>query len=91
MMRADKRQSRFVLCLRNDGADDLEPRKVYQVLPDAAAAREGLARVIDESGEDYLYPAEYFVRVKLPVAVSRRLASPPTTARPTARRAVMRG
>ena len=64
MMKADKRQSRFVLCLRNDGADDLEPRKVYQVLPDAAAAREGLTRVVDESGEDYLYPADYFVRVK---------------------------
>lgn len=91
MTRADKRQSRFVLCLRNDGADDLEPRKVYQVLPDAAAAREGYARVIDESGEDYLYPAEYFVRVKLPVAVSRRLASPPTSAHPPARRALMRG
>jgi hypothetical protein len=50
-----------------------------------------LARVIDESGEDYLYPAEYFVRVKLPVAVSRRLASPPTSAHPPTRRAVMRG
>ena len=77
MMKAEKQRSRFVLCLRNDGADDLEPRKVYQILPDAAAAREGLARVIDESGEDYLYPAEFFVRVKLPAAVSRRLASPP--------------
>ena len=91
MMRADKKQSRFVLCLRNDGADDLEPRKVYQVLPDASAAREGLARVIDESGEDYLYPAEYFVPVKLPVAVSRRLASPPISTHPPARRALMRG
>jgi hypothetical protein len=90
-MKIDKRRSRFVLCLRNEGADDLEPRKVYQVLPDAAAVREGLARVIDESGEDYLYPAEYFVRVKLPVAVSRRLASPPTSAHPPTRRAVMRG
>ena len=77
MMKADKQRSRFVLCLCNDGADDLEPRKVYQVLSDAAAAREGLARVIDESGEDYLYPAEFFVRVKLPAAVSRRLASQP--------------
>ncbi len=90
MMRADKKRSMFVLCLRNDGADDLEPRKVYQVLPDVSAAREGLARVIDESGEDYLYPAEYFVRVKLPVAVSRRLASPPTSVHPPARREAAR-
>jgi hypothetical protein len=90
-MKANKRRSRFVLCLRNDGADDLEPRKVYQVLPDAAAAREGFARVVDESGEDYLYPAEFFVRVKLPASVSRRLASPLTSAHPPTRRTAARG
>lgn len=54
---------------------DLEPRKVYQVLPDRRAARDGLRRVVDESGEDYLYPAEYFVPVKLPAAVARELVS----------------
>jgi len=90
-MNADKRRSRFVLCLRNDGADDLEARKVYQILPDAAAAREGYVRVIDESGEDYLYPREYFVPVKLPVAVSRALASPPTRAHQPPRRSAVRG
>jgi hypothetical protein len=44
----------------------LEVRKVYQALPDPAAASKGFVRVIDESGEDYLYPADYFVVVDLP-------------------------
>jgi len=73
--RDEKIRSRFVLCIRNEGEDDLEPRKVYQVLSDPSTAREGLARVIDESGEDYLCPAKYFVPVKLPVAISRQLVS----------------
>ncbi len=60
-MNTEKSRTRFVLCIRNQGAEDLGPRKVYRVLPDRAAAREGYVRVIDESGEDYLYPAEYFV------------------------------
>ena len=62
-MGVEKPQPRFVLSIRSEGSDDLEPRKVYRVLPDRAAAREGFVRVIDESGEDYLYPAEYFVPV----------------------------
>lgn len=75
-MKANNAQSSFVLCLRNDHAEDLEPRKVYQVLPDRQAADEGYARVIDESGEDYLYPAEYFVPVRLPATTARELARP---------------
>ncbi len=70
-----KSRSKFVLCIRNHGADDLEPRKVYQVLSDRSAARDGYARVVDESGEDYLYPAEYFVPVRIAVAVSHKLVS----------------
>ena len=66
-------QARFALCIRTDGSEDLERRKVYQILPDRAASRDGYARVVDESGEDYLYPAEYFVPVSLPVAVVRDL------------------
>ena len=77
----EKPRSRFLLCIRNEGAEDLEPRKVYRVLNDRSAAREGYARVIDESEEDYLYPAEYFVPVKLPVAVSRKLLSLPGSER----------
>ncbi len=87
-MKVEKPQSRFVLCIRSEGSDDLEPRKVYQVLPDRAAVRDGYLRVIDESGEDYLYPAEYFVPLKFPVAVARELLSPPEGAsNPPAQRA----
>jgi len=87
-MKADKFRSKFVLCIRSDGADDLEPRKVYQVLTDRSASDEGYLRVIDESGEDYLYPAEYFAPVWLPLTVARGLASRPTRpARTGSRRA----
>ena len=89
-MRDTRTSSRFVLCIRNEGEDDLEPRKVYQVLSDRSAEREGLARVIDESGEDYLYPAKYFVPVKLPVAISRQLVSLSNGARPPGRRILAR-
>lgn len=89
-MRNQKNRARFVICLRNDGADDLEPRKVYQVMPDPDAAREGLKRIVDESGEDYLYPAEYFAPVRLPVAVSRGLFSSARRGRQGARRVAAR-
>ncbi len=53
---------RFVLCVRNEGYPaGLELRKVYRVLADEQASERHLLRVIDESGEDYLYPEEYFV------------------------------
>ena len=51
----------------------MERCKVYRILPDRTASRDGYLRVVDESGEDYLYPAEYFVPVSLPVAVVRDL------------------
>ena len=69
-------KSTFVLCIRNEGCEDLEPRKVYQVLPDETAARDGYLRVVDESGEDYLYPVGYFVPVELPEAAANALAAP---------------
>ena len=56
----------FVLCIENKDCEDLEKRKIYQVLPDDEATREGYLRVIDESGEDYLYPESYFILVHLP-------------------------
>jgi hypothetical protein len=63
---------RFVLCLRNAGYEvSLERRKIYQALPDRAAAAHQQVRVIDESGEDYLFPASYFVPIKLPQALRR--------------------
>jgi hypothetical protein len=59
----------FVLCIDNQGDPaSLEPRKVYQVLKDTAAEDRGLIRVIDESGEDCLYPARYFVPIEVPRA-----------------------
>jgi len=54
---------------------DIEVREVYPILPDAAAARDGYLRVIDESGEDYLYPADYFVLIDAPVAARRVLST----------------
>lgn len=74
----------YALCVED--AEDLEARKLYQVLPDREAAREGYIRIVDESGEDYIYPSDLFVAVKLPPAVVRRLRKP-TKARRTLRRA----
>lgn len=74
-MKRRKAETRFVLCLRNEDCEDLEPRKVYQVLPDEAAAEDGYIRVIDESGEDYLYPRDYFVPIELPLAAEKALLS----------------
>jgi hypothetical protein len=68
-------RAKFVICLRNDDCVDLEVRKVYPVLPDAAAAKDGYLRVVDESGEDYLYPATYFVAVEVPLAARRVLSA----------------
>jgi len=67
-----KREAQFVICVVNKGYPAaLELRKIYQVVPDKAASRLHQVRVIDESGEDYLYPEDYFVAVQLPQAVER--------------------
>ena len=63
----------FVLCIKNDDCGDLEQRKVYQALPDEDAAREGYIRVVDDSAEDYLYPASYFVPIELPMKAQESL------------------
>jgi hypothetical protein len=63
----------FAICIANEGYEDLEIWKVYRVLPDAKAAEVSCLRVIDESGEDYLYPANRFVVVDLPEEVRARL------------------
>lgn len=69
-----KRRKRFAICVRNKGAEDLELRKVYELLPDAQAAKEGYVRAVDESGEDYLYPTAYFVPVEIPRGAGRALS-----------------
>ena len=69
------RLSRYlVVCLKNDGYDvSLERRKIYIAIPDASASKHGLVRVLDESGDDYLYPSEYFASVELPTSVRRAI------------------
>ncbi|MGH7176221.1 MAG: hypothetical protein ACREJC_02470, partial [Tepidisphaeraceae bacterium] len=66
--------AKFVVCVRNDGyPESLELRKLYRVLPDAKAAKVAHLRVIDESGEDYLYPRAFFAPVTLAAPVRRAL------------------
>ena len=75
-MKRQSIESKFVVCVRNDGYPaSLETRKIYQVVPDAKAAEHELVRMIDESGEDYLYPASYFVPIELPQAVEQAIAN----------------
>ena len=70
-----KRKS-FVVCLSNDGyAASLEPRKIYVALRYAAAEREGLLRVVDESAEYYLYSRDRFASLKLSRGLHRALAA----------------
>jgi hypothetical protein len=66
------RAQRYLICLSNVGyAASLEPRKVYVALRDEDASQRGLVRVIDESGEDYLFPASSFAAIDLPEAAQR--------------------
>ncbi len=65
---------RVAVCVKNAGYEaSLERNKLYVVLPDADAERQGDVRVVDESGEDYLYPAEWFVALEVPKAVEESL------------------
>jgi hypothetical protein len=65
---------KFAVCVKNDGYEvSLELRKLYEVLDDAFADEHGMIRVIDESGEDYLFSQKYFVRVELPEPVEKTL------------------
>lgn len=69
-----KQHKKFAVCVNNaDYPASLELHKVYRVLPDEDAADDGDLRVIDESGEDYLYPADRFVHIVVPDAVQKSL------------------
>ena len=71
-----KREPQFVIYVGNKGYPaSLELRKIYQVIPDKAASRLHHLRVIDEFGEDYLYPENYFVLVQLPQASGHGIGS----------------
>lgn len=89
-MRVQQLAGSFALCVEDGGMEDLEVRKIYQVLPDREASREGYVRVIDESGEDYVYPEDLFVPVKLPAAVVRRLRRRAESRTEPARRSIRR-
>ena len=67
-------QRRFAVCVRNDGYEaSLERNKIYAVLTDDSAERDGDLRVVDESGEDYLFAADRFVAIEVPAAVRASL------------------
>ena len=69
IMPHEENTGQFVLCVKNDAYPvSLEVRKVYRVISDPEAASRGFVRVIDESGEDYLYPQELFLPLELPKA-----------------------
>lgn len=74
MQKTDHTESKFVVCINNhDYPASLEKHKIYRVLPDEDAARNEDLRVIDESGEDYLYPLEWFVVIDIPHEVETSL------------------
>ncbi|MFN8453340.1 MAG: hypothetical protein U0401_01495 [Anaerolineae bacterium] len=73
-MMPQETKTQFVVCIRNDNYQaSLELRKIYQVVPDARAAEYRRIRVIDESGEDYLYPENYFVPIRLPQQAAKKI------------------
>lgn len=66
----------FVICVRNEGFEaSLAVRKLYRVLPDQEAEAQSLIRVVDETGEDYLYPAELFAAVDVPADTAAALSA----------------
>jgi hypothetical protein len=75
IMKRRKAASRhFAVCIKNTGyPSSLELHKIYRVIPDDDAAADGDIRVVDESGEDYLYPTEWFAEIELPKAVQQSL------------------
>jgi hypothetical protein len=69
-------RKRFAVCLRNEGYEvSLEKRKIYEVLPDLVAERHEQIRVVDESGEDYLYPESFFAEIELTQPLRRALTA----------------
>ncbi len=63
----------YAICIKNKDSEDLVVRKIYPVIPDDKAEKEKHLRIIDESGDDYLYPADYFFVIELPLKVERAI------------------
>jgi hypothetical protein len=72
-MSRPKRERQFAICIKTNDPDLLTPRKIYEVLPDASAEESNFVRVIDNEGEDYLYPTSCFIFVSLPLEVKKVL------------------
>ena len=71
-MESESTQTRFAVCINNSAyPDDLKVRTIYQVLADESGARSNYIRVVDETGEDYLYPAELFVIIDVPAEAQK--------------------
>jgi hypothetical protein len=71
IMSKEKNTTRFLLCVKNDDYPaSLEVRKIYKAIPDETAAARHFVRVVDESGDDYLYPESYFVAIEVPKAAA---------------------
>jgi hypothetical protein len=66
MAKKKDQETKFAVCISSDDPDLLTPRRIYQVLPDDSGAKSNYIRVIDNEGEDYLYPADYFLFIELP-------------------------
>jgi hypothetical protein len=65
--------SHLVICVRNEGAEDLQVLKIYRRMPDEVAEPRGFLRVVDDSGEDYLYPKSNFLALPVPRSLERQL------------------
>ena len=71
------KQYRFAICIKNEGYEaSLEFRKIYDVLQDKEAESHGLMRVVDESGDDYLFPKDFFVPIELPSPIRTPVSNP---------------
>jgi hypothetical protein len=67
-------KQKFLLCVYNKGYEaSLEVRKLYERLPDKEAERHNQVRIIDESGEDYLYPSDFFAPIGLPLQTKEKI------------------
>ncbi len=67
-------KDKFLICIENRDCDDLVLGKVYGTIPDKDAEKESYVRIIDDSGEDYLYPESYFAPVELPLEAVKALS-----------------
>jgi hypothetical protein len=73
MNKCRKIKQQFAICIKSDDPDLLTPRRIYKILPDKSASKSNYLRVIDNEGEDYLYPKEYFILVDFQPDVERIL------------------